>query len=436
MKRSVILGVVAIAIAAAGIAYQQGLIPPGLRLEALAWTVDPAKTDGGNPASTDSRTGGTAAPGVPDTAERVREARAAPPVTVSEVSLRDFTETVFATGSLIAREEILVLAEVEGLRIVDIRAEEGDRVAKGDILARLERETLSSQLAQNTALLNRADAAIAQAESQIVEAQASVVETEAALKRAKPLQSSGYLSESLLDQREASAKTARARLVSARDGLALATADKARIAAERRELEWRLQKTDIEAPKAGIVSKRTARLGAIASAVGEPLFRIIENGEIEFDAEIPEARIGSVKVGQPAEVDVAGSAIVSGKVRRISPAIDPMTRLGRARIFIGDNPDLRIGSFAKGSIETATGRGLAVPAPAILYSASGPSVQRVVDGRVQTVSVKTGLTAAGFVEIRKGLSAGDIVVAKAGTFLRDGDAVKPVRPNPVVSEAK
>ncbi len=429
MKRSVILGICTAAIAAAGIAYQQGLLPIGHLDEALAWTADPSKNKSGEQASAKPPAAGASA-------EKSKDAKSAPPVTVSEVKRRDFTETVFATGSLIAREEIVVLAEVEGLRIIEIRAEEGDRVEKGQILARLETETLSSQLAQNSALLNRADAAISQAGSQIVEAEANVIEAEASLKRAKPLQSSGYLSESLFDQREALAKTARARLVSSRDGLALAQAEKARIKAERRELEWRVMKTDVKAPEAGIVSKRTARLGAIAAAVGEPLFRIIENGEIEFDAEIPEARIGSVKPGQHTKIDVAGGSDVSGKVRLISPAIDPMTRLGRARIFIGDTPALRIGSFAKGSIETATGSGLAVPAPAILYSASGPSVQRVVDGRVKTVSVETGLVADGHVEIRKGLSAGDIVVAKAGTFLRDGDAVRPIRPNPVVSEVK
>ncbi len=430
MKRSVILGICIAAIAAAGIAYQQGLLPVGQLDKALAWTADPSKNKSGEHNPAKSPAGATTADNSKD------DARSAPPVTVSEASPRNFSETVFVTGSLIAREEILVLAEVEGLRIIEIRAEEGDRVEKGQILAKLETETLSSQLAQNTALLNRADAAIAQARSQIVEAEANVIEAEASLKRAKPLQSSGYLSESLFDQREALAKTARARLVASRDGLALTEADKARIKAERRELEWRLMKTDIKAPETGIVSNRTARLGAIAAAVGEPLFRIIENGEIEFDAEIPEARIGTVKVGQETKIDVAGGNDVTGKVRLISPAIDPMTRLGRARIFIGDNPSLRIGSFAKGSIETASGSGLAVPAPAILYSASGPSVQRIVDGRVQTVSVETGLVAGGYVEIRKGLSAGDIVVAKAGTFLRDGDAVRPVRPNSVVSEVK
>jgi len=110
----------------------------------------------------------------------------------------------------------------------------------------------------------------------------------------------------------------------------------------------------------------------------------------------------------------------------VSPEVDKSTRLGRVRIFLGDNPGLRVGSFARGIIATSNGNGLAVPASAVLYGPDGPTVQVVRANRVETRRIKTGLASGAMVEIREGLEDGDLVVARSGTFLRDGDAVRPV----------
>ncbi|MBN8910522.1 MAG: efflux RND transporter periplasmic adaptor subunit, partial [Rhizobiales bacterium] len=80
------------------------------------------------------------------------------------------------------------------------------------------------------------------------------------------------------------------------------------------------------------------------------------------------------------------------------------------------------------------GRAIAVPLSAVLHSDDGASVQVVVDGKVATRRVKTGLETAGMIAIESGVAAGDLVVAKAGTFLRDGDAVRPVVPDARVSK--
>ena len=93
-------------------------------------------------------------------------------MTVARVAPADFTATVLATGSLVAREEILVGPEVEGLRVTEVLADEGMRVKKGDVLARLVADTLDAQVAQNDAGQARATAAIAQARSAIVQAEA------------------------------------------------------------------------------------------------------------------------------------------------------------------------------------------------------------------------------------------------------------------------
>ncbi|MEZ5857201.1 MAG: efflux RND transporter periplasmic adaptor subunit [Hyphomicrobiaceae bacterium] len=349
-----------------------------------------------------------------------------PAVTVVRATTATFVESVLVTGSLVAREEILVGPEIDGLRVVEVLADEGDRVKKGQVLARLVSDTLEAQLAQNTAALAKSEAAIAQAQSAINSASARLAEAKNAYDRAKPLTKSGYLSESGMDQRESARLTAEATLASARDGLKLAEAEKAQVEAQRREISWRRSRTDIRAPADGLVSRRLARIGGYASGLAEPLFRIIAKGEIELDGEVPETQLGKIREGQKVVIDVAGSGQVDGVVRLVSPEVDKATRLGRVRIFIGDKPGLRIGSFARARIQTDTSRGLALPSTAILYSDGVTSVQVVHDNKVAVRKVKIGLADGGRVEVTAGLADGDIVIARSGTFLRDGDGVTPV----------
>ncbi len=361
---------------------------------------------------------------------------AAPTVSVVKAVQAEFVETVAVSGSLVPRDEILVAPEIEGLRVLELKVDEGDRVKKGDVLATLVQEQLDAQVAQNDASLARADAAISKAQSQIVEATARLAEADAAFERAKPLKNSGYLSASTYDTREAAAKTLQAQLVAARDGLKFAQAEKGQVEAQRRELDWRRDNTQVTAPADGLISRRTARIGGMTSSVAEPMFRIVARGEIELDAEVIETELGKVAVGQKARVSVAGAGEIDGTVRLVSPEIDKTTRLGRVRIFLGDDPRLRIGTFARGTIETNRSRGLSVPSSAVVFNADGAFVQVVRDGRVKSSAVKIGLMSGALLEVRDGLVDGDVVVARAGTFLRDGDRVRAVQPDSKISEAK
>jgi RND family efflux transporter MFP subunit len=351
----------------------------------------------------------------------------APVVTVVRVAGAEFVETVLATGSLVAREEILVGPEVEGLRITEVLADEGQRVKKGDVLARLVADTLDAQMAQSDAALARTAAAIAQAKSAIVQAEARLAEAGNAYERAKPLRQAGHMTEAVFDQREQAFRTAQAQLAAAKDGLKVAEAERAQVEAQRRELTWRRGRIEVKAPADGLISRRMARVGGYAAGAAEPMFRIVAKGEVELDAEVVETRLGALKVGQRARVEVAGLGEVAGTVRLVSPEVDKATRLGRVRIFLGDSEGLRVGSFARAGIVTASATGLAVPASAVLYGPDGPTVQVVRGNRVETRRIKTGLAAGALVEVREGLAAGDLVVARAGTFLREGDVVRPVQ---------
>ncbi|HYD15505.1 MAG TPA: efflux RND transporter periplasmic adaptor subunit, partial [Hyphomicrobium sp.] len=259
----------------------------------------------------------------------------------------------------------------------------------------------------------------------------------AQLDRARPLVKDKYLSESVFDQREAAYKAAEAQLESAKGMLAQTEAEKNQIVAQRNELLWRRGRAEVRAPADGIVSKRAGRIGGIATAStltgGDTMFRIIERGEIELDAEVAETHLWKVKDGQQARVVAPGGIEATGTVRLVAPEVDKATRLGRVRIFLGARPELKVGSFGRGTIETGQGRAIAVPLSAVLYNDDGASVQVVVDGKVATRRVKTGLETGGLIAVDSGLHEGDLVVAKAGTFLREGDAVRPVMPEPQIS---
>ena len=263
------------------------------------------------------------------------------------------------------------------------------------------------------------------------------MEARNAFERAKPLRTAGHMSESAYDQREQAARTAEAQLVAAQDGLKVAEAEKAQIEAQRRELMWRRGRSEVLAPADGIISRRIARVGGFAAGSAEPMFRIVANSEIELDAEVVETRLAGVRQGQDARVEVTGLGTIAGKVRLVSPEVDKATRLGRVRIFLGDNPGLRVGAFARGTIETAKGSGLAVPASAILYGADGGAWCRwCATAGSRRARSRRAWRPASLVEVKEGLSEGDLVVARSGTFLRDGDAVRPVLSRTTVSEVR
>lgn len=184
--------------------------------------------------------------------------------------------------------------------------------------------------------------------------------------------------------------------------------------------------SDLTAPAAGLISRRGVQLGQTVSPRGEPLFRVIVNGDIELQGDVPAPRIGKLDVAQPARVVVPGVGDYNGKVRAVTPEIDPLTQSGRTRITVGSDAKLRVGTFARATIEVGTSCGTTVPLAALLFGPEGAVVQIVRDNYVETRRVRLGLFSGGNVEVRAGLSEGDMIVARAGSFLREGDRVRTV----------
>jgi HlyD family secretion protein len=351
-----------------------------------------------------------------------------PSISVTTVERAEVTAAVLVSGNIVAREEILVQPEVDGLAVIDILVEEGDAVRQGQVLARLNRAALDVALAQNSASLQRVEAAIAQARAQIAEADANRTQTANAFTRAQALRSEGITSADAFDQRQAAARAAEARLTSARQSLAIAEAELASARAQRGEIELRIARSEIKAPRDGVILRRNARLGSIAMmGATEPMFRLIAQGAVEMEAEVPEADIPRLTVGNPVAVTPAGMAdAIKGEIRLISREVDRATRLGRVRIALPGASVRSVGAFARGVIEIERRTGLTVPVAAITYRRDTATVQVVRDNKVSIREVKLGIVGNGLVEIRSGVAEGDVVVARAGTFVRDGDIITPV----------
>ena len=336
-----------------------------------------------------------------------------PSVTVAHVARGEITETASVTGTLVPREEILVSPQVDGLAVTQILVEEGDTVTAGQVLARLSSDALNASMAQNTAQIARDEASIAETE-------ASKTAADAAFGRTKDLAQTGTASRETFETRQAAMATAAARVASAQADLAFTRA-------QRQELAVRLAHTDIKAPVGGLVSRRVARLGSVVSMNADPLFRIISDGAIELEADVPEATLAKLHPGQQAHLDMAGGVARNGTIRLVSPEMNRLSRLGRIRISIAPGEGgLVLGGFGRAVVQTARHEGVIVPLSAVLFQEDGPVVEVVRDGVVESRPVALGLRAGGRAEITEGIAAGEAVVTLSGTFVRAGDHVTAV----------
>jgi multidrug efflux pump subunit AcrA (membrane-fusion protein) len=184
----------------------------------------------------------------------------------------------------------------------------------------------------------------------------------------------------------------------------------------------------VQAPAAGTVIGSTAEVGAIASMSAPPLFRIVVGREIELQADVALVRVAKLQAGQSARVEVAGVGDVIGRVRFIARQADPAAQSTKVRIFLGKDERLRVGTFADAIVDVDRICAPTISLSAVLYGPQGPIVQVVRNNRIETRPVPVGLISADKVQIREGLNEGDLVVARAGSFLREGDEVRPVLP--------
>jgi multidrug efflux pump subunit AcrA (membrane-fusion protein) len=176
----------------------------------------------------------------------------------------------------------------------------------------------------------------------------------------------------------------------------------------------------LRASAAGLITQVNTIVGAPASPQAGPMFRIAVNNEIELDAEVPGVHVLKINPGATTRISRDGVSDLVGRVRLVSPEINRGTQLGHVRISLSNNPSLKVGMFARASIDAKRSCGIAVPRSAIDHL----TVQVVKGNTVETRKVKVGLVSDTSTEILEGLDVGEIVVADAGTSLHDGDQIK------------
>jgi HlyD family secretion protein len=364
-------------------------------------------------------------------ADHKPEASAPTPMAVSVlvVEPRRVTREVVAGGTLVAREDVLVTAQVSGVSILQVMADVGDQVSEGQALAVLDGQRIDLQFAQKAADLARAEASVAQATALFSEATASAKEAQTVADRAIRLRAKAAISEQALQEKVTLAATAKSRADAQEQALTVAKAELLRVMAERDELEWQRGQLTVRAPVSGVISERNAKVGQTTGADGTPLLRIIKGGEVEMEATVLETALAGIRAGQEVWVTLPGpDRPLEGIVRLVSPSVDPEKRTGKVWVRLSAT-DLRPGTFASARFLGDERDAIIVPHAAVLTSDLGTHVQVVEAGVLRLRSVETGLITPAGIEIIAGLLPGDVVVASAGIFLREGSMVTPVTAN-------
>ena len=326
------------------------------------------------------------------------DAAAKPALTVTTTTPLSETlpQRLAANGNIAAWQEASVGTEANGLRLVEVRVNVGDDVKRGQVLATFASATVEADAAQIRA-------AVAEAEAALAEAAANA-------QRARDLAASGALSKQQIEQYLTAERTAQARLEAQR---AAATAQ-----------QLRLAQTRVVAPDDGVISARSATVGAVLPA-GQELFRLIRRGRLEWRAEVPADDLARLKPGLPATLHLPGGAAVAGKLRMLAPTIDAQTRNGIAYVDLAAAPAARAGMFARGEFELGSTPALTLPQSAVQLRDGFSYVLRVgADSKVTQTKVATGRRIGERIEITGGLDAAARVVAAGGGFLVDGDTVR------------
>jgi HlyD family secretion protein len=324
-----------------------------------------------------------------------KDAADPPLVTVVIPVLGAVTSKVSLTGLISARNDMPIGNEGDAGRIAEVRAEAGDRVRKGQVLARLNPITAQSQLDSAEASLDevRANAAVAQSEW------------------ARAQQGDDIFSKEENERRRTTALTAEAKVKAAQ--------------AQVRDARNKLAQTTIVAPTDGIVLTRTAEVGQIAVPGSTVLFHLARDAEIEMRGQVAEQDVPRLALGQTATVRLEGvTERFTGRIWQIGAIIDAGTRQGTVRIELPADRNLRPGSFARADIEVGSTTGVLLPQTAVLSDENGSYVLIVgSDNKLERRPVTVGGARSEGLLVSQGLSGSERVIAIAGAFLRTGETV-------------
>lgn len=317
---------------------------------------------------------------------------------VIKVARDDISTGPAISGEIRAKREATVRAEVPG-SVVAVMVEEGQTVKRGQVLCRIDAAALGDAYAS-------AEMAVRSAEDALEVARRDD-------ERLQALAAEGLVATRDVDKGAHAIAQAEAQLAEAQ----------ARLAAAGQQASHAV----VRAPLTGVVSTRAVSTGDVV-ALGAPLVSIIDPSSMQFEATVPSAALDDIRVGAPVEFRISGSEdVFRGRIQRIAPAADPVTRQVRIHVSIPKgSPRLVAGLFAEGHVVAASREGLVVPAAAVDMNSEKPWVLRLRNGKAEQVPVQIGLRDErdARVEIRLGLAEGDALLTGAAQAIAPGTPVQ------------
>jgi RND family efflux transporter MFP subunit len=324
----------------------------------------------------------------------------------------DISAELNIVGNLIGATTVDVVPRTAG-RLVSVNVKLGDRVSRGQLLAKIEDQEISEQVKQAEASHQVANATIRQREADLKFAQVN-------LDRSKSLFARQLLPQQSLDDAEARYSAAVAQLD-------LARAQFAQAEARLEELRINLGNTSITSPVNGFVGRRNVDPGAWASNQ-TPVVSVVDISSVRLVANVVEKDLRLVNVGDPArvEVDAFPGETFSGRIARVAPVLDPTTRTAEIEIEV-PNGDYRLkpGMYARMgvTIENRTATTLVPKSAVVDYDSKRGVFTMTADNKAKFQPIETGLEDATRVEVRAGITTADTLVTGGASSLRENDTL-------------
>ena len=340
---------------------------------------------------------------------------AAIPVAVAVVKEGSISDELSLTGNIEAISDVDLYSKIAG-RLEELGKDVGDKVGKGEVLARIDDREIEARL-------NQAKAELAVAKAELKKAMADLHKAKKDKDRALRLYERGVESEYLFDQADTAYKSALA-------SHELAESNVWKMEAYLEQARILMDEATIESPIEGVVAQRYVDAGDMISLT-TAILKIVNVDTVDVVVSVPEVKISSIKVGSPVniKVDAYPSESFTGKVARISPWVDLHTRTSKVEVSI-ENPKhyLKPGMFARVTIELQHRRDVPlIPKDAVLLI-GGDSAVFVVDGDVARLrKVRTGLERGNLVEVVEGIERGQRIIVRGQSVASDGKRVEVVR---------
>jgi len=334
-------------------------------------------------------------------------------VGVDQVREEPMSQTIDVLGRLVARQAGVVAARIaESVAAVEVQV--GDRVAAGDVLVRLADDRLEDERRLQAATAAAAEAAVARDRANLAKARQT-------LARIEQLRGSTAYRKDLNDDAARDVEIARATL-------ARTEADLAAAAARLALAGIAVADATIRAPYDGVVTVRHLDAGAYAR-VGDPVITLLNDSEIEIEADVPADRIAALPAGTRVEAHVQNGGHITTAVRAVIPQENPRTRTQAVRfVLLGDPVDYAIAANQTVTLHIPIGgtrTAITVDKDAIVRNGDRDTVFVIVDGRAVAKTVQLGESIGSRYEVLQGLSAGESVVVRGNEGLRSGQPVQP-----------